>query len=127
MTVDGTYSSLNGKNSMSIKYQYKKVSDSSYSSLATLSDNVEETIDLDNNYQWDILVIISDNIGTTTYNLFLDRGMPIAFFDRKRTSVSINCFPTKDKSFEVESDVNINGKLTINDYPILYFTEEEEW
>lgn len=127
LKVDGTYSSLNGKNSMSIQYQYKKVSDSSYSSLATLSDNVEETIDLDNNYQWNILVIISDNIGTTTYNLFLDRGMPIAFFDRKRTSVSINCFPTKDKSFEVESDVNINGKLTINDYPILYFTEEEEW
>ncbi len=127
LKVDGTYSSLNGKNSMSIQYQYKKVSDSSYSSLATLSDNVEETIDLDNNYQWNILVIISDNIGTTTYNLFLDRGMPIAFFDRKRTSVSINCFPTKDKSFEVEGNVNINGKLTTNDYPILYFTEEEEW
>ena len=118
LKVDGTYSSLNGKNSMSIQYQYKKVSDSSYSSLATLSDNVEETIDLDNNYQWDILVIISDNIGTTTYNLFLDRGMPIGCFDRKRTSASINCFPSKDKSFEVEGDIKVNGTLYLNDIEI---------
>lgn len=125
LKVDGIYSSLNDKNQMLIKYQYKKVSDNNYSSLKEISDNVEETIDLDNNYQWNIVIIISDKIGSTTYNLFLDRGMPIAFFDRKRTSASINCFPTEDKSFEVDGNVKVNGTLTVNDKEVAIAENEQ--
>lgn len=125
LKADGTYSSLSNKNQMLIKYQYKKVSDNNYSSLKEISDNVEETIDLDNNYQWNVRVIISDKIGSTTYNLFLDRGMPIAFFDRKRTSASINCFPTEDKSFKVDGNVKVNGTLTVNDKEVAIAENEE--
>lgn len=119
LTVDGTYSSLNGKNTMTIQYQYKEVSATEYSKLKTISDNTKETIDLDNNYQWNIKVVIADKIGTTTYNLFLDRGMPIAFFDRLLSSVGINCFPTLKQSLEVVGSFLLNNKSIVDlIYPI---------
>lgn len=116
--VDASYSSLNSKNSITIQVQYKKVSDSNYSSLQNLSDNVQATFDLDNESQWNIKVIVKDKIGTTTYNLVLDRGIPIAYFDRLLLSVGINCIPKKSKSFElngyeiIESGSNENGIYT---------------
>lgn len=98
--VDGTCSRLNGKNVMSIQYQYKKVSDKNFSAFYDLEDNVQSTINLDNEYQWNISVVVTDKIGQTTYNLVLDRGMPIVFFDRLKNSVGINSFPKNEKSIE---------------------------
>ena len=116
LKVDGTYSSLNSKNSMTIQYQYKKVSDSSYSSLSTLSDNTQVTLDFDNEYQWNIKVLISDKIGTTTYNLVLDRGMPITYFDRVNSSVGINAMPNKGEALKVaKGNINFDGKVTVGD------------
>ena len=112
--VDGTCSSLNGKNSMTIQYKYKKVSDSSYSSLANLTDNVQETLTLDNQQQWNLVVVISDKIGQTTYNLFVDRGMPIIYYDRKKSSVGINTFPTENEALRVAGG-NINIENTGTD------------
>lgn len=100
LKVDASYSSLNGKNLIGIQYQYKKVSDKNFSAFYNLENNVQSTINLDNNYQWNISVVITDKIGQTTYNLVLDRGMPIIFFDRKKNSVGINCFPIKENSVE---------------------------
>lgn len=103
LKVDGTYSSLNGKNSMAIQYQYKKVTEKSFSPLYDLADNTQTILDLDNNYQWNVIVVVGDRIGETTYNLFVDRGMPIAFFDRLKSSMGINCFPQDTESLEVNN------------------------
>jgi hypothetical protein len=101
LKVDGTYSSLNGKNSMSIQYQYRKLTEKDFTELYNLEDNTQATLNLDNNYQWHIIVIVGDRIGETTYNLTLDRGMPIVFFDRLKSSAGINCFPTEEKTLQV--------------------------
>lgn len=106
--ADGSISSLNGKNTMNITCQYKKVSDTTYTSI-TLRDNVQSTVELDNNYQWNIRITIADKIGSTTYNVMLDRGMPIIFFDRLLSSVGINCLPTKEKSIEVGGEAEANN------------------
>lgn len=107
LKVDGSYSSLNSKNTMTIQYQYKKVSEANYSTLTTISDNVQTTLELDNNYQWNIKVLVKDKIGTTTYNLVLDRGIPIIYFDRLNSNVGINCFP--DGNYKLDIDGNTNG------------------
>ena len=100
LKVDAKYSSLNGKNAPTIQYQYKKVSETTYSSLQTIEDNTETTISLDNSYQWNILVKVSDKLGSTTYSLVLDKGTPILFVDRNLRSIGINCFPTQSGSIE---------------------------
>ena len=101
INVNAEYSSLDNNNTITIKVRYKKTTDATYGSYTTLQDEVTTTLTLDNNYAWDVQVLLEDKIGSTTYNLTLDRGIPITFFDRAKRSVGINCFPTNDGSLEV--------------------------
>lgn len=130
ITVDGSISSVNNKNTMAIKLRYKKTTVSTWSSYTTMQDNVSQVFTLDNNYAWDVQVVITDLFGSTTYNLVLSRGMPIVFFDRLKSSTGFNCFPVDDESVEVNGiPVNRNimtrslsaqiTNLTVNTYTII--------
>lgn len=108
INVNADYSSLNGKNSINITYQYKKTTDASYSDPQVLEDDETTTFDIDNTYAWNIKVTITDLLGTTTYNIFIDKGIPIVYFDRLNNSTGFNCFPKDQKSVE------INGQNIMN-------------
>ena len=110
INVNAEYSSLDNKNTISIKVREKKASDSTYGSYTTLQDDVTTTLTLDNNYAWDVQVLLEDAIGSTTYNLAIDRGIPITFFDRSKRSVGINCFPADATSLEVGGE-NIMNRI----------------
>ena len=110
INVNAEYSSLDNKNTISIKARYKKVTDTTYSSYTTLQDDVTQQFTLDNNYEWNVQIVLEDRLGTTTYNLVLNRGIPIVFFDRLKRSLGINCFPADQESLEV-NDLNILNKI----------------
>lgn len=110
INVDANYSSLDNKNVLTLKVRSKKVGESSYGAYTTLQDNVTTTLQLDNTYQWDVQVLVEDLIGSTTYNLTIDRGIPIVFFDRKRRSMGVNCFPLNDTSLEIDGTLVLNGE-----------------
>ena len=105
LLVNCTYSSLDDKNNINIQYQTKKVTDADYGALTTIDNNTNYVIELDNEFQWNVRVVTTDSVGTiVSYVLFVDKGMPLAFFDRLLNSVGINCFPSK------ANDVAVNGK-----------------
>lgn len=108
LNVDANYSSLNGKNAITITYKYKKTTDATYSSPIEIEDNVTTTFSIDNDYAWNIQVVIADLLGSTTYNIFIDKGIPIVYFDRLNNSTGFNCFPKNQKSVE------INGQDVMN-------------
>ena len=110
INVNAEYSSLDNKNTISIKTRYKKVTDTTYSSYTTLQDDVTQQFTLDNNYEWNVQVVLEDRIGTTTYNLVLNRGIPIAFFDRLKRSLGVDCFPADTESLEVGGE-NIMNRI----------------
>ena len=135
INVNADYSSLNGKNVIDIKYQYKKTTDTTYSEVENLQDNVTTTFTIDNDYAWDVKVILTDLLGTTTYNLFVDKGIPITFFDRLNNSVGVNCFPLNQKSLEVngisitpivlyDNSSGSTGNITLSDSAANYSTLE---
>lgn len=100
--ADADYASINGNNSITITYQATENNPARTVISGTLQDNVTTQVVLDNEYEWTVAITITDSLGgTVTYNVILPRGMPFIFFDRKRSSVGINCFPQKDKSLEV--------------------------
>ena len=99
--VEANYSSLDSHNVITIKTRYKKTTDANYGAYVTLTDGVTSQLTLDNNYQWDVQVLLQDSISSTTYNLTLDRGIPIVFFDRLKRSTGINCIPSNNESLEV--------------------------
>lgn len=109
ITANASYSSLNGNNTITIQYQYKKTTDGSYSTLATLTNNVQSQFEADNLYQWNVRVILTDRLGSTTYNLFLDKGMPIVYFDRLKSSTGFNCFPNGNETVETSGDIVTQG------------------
>lgn len=141
ITVDGSYSSVDGKNSLTLQVRYKKVSDTTYSSYTTVQDNVATTFQLDNNYAWDVQVLASDLFGSTTYNSVLNRGMPIVFFDNTLSSVGFNRFPTHQKSVEgvlpivlYDNSAGSDSSITLNEtaanfayLEIFYMSNDDEY
>lgn len=122
ITVDANYSSLDNQNTITIQARYKKTTDSTYSSYVTLQDDVMTTLNLDNLYEWDVQVVLTDRLGSTTYNLTLDKGMPIIYFDRLKRSVGINCFPNDDESLEItegNNQLNVGEELSKIDANII--------
>jgi hypothetical protein len=100
LNVSPTVSSLSGKNSVTISEQHKKTSESSYSTPTAVPANTDTTIQLDNHYDWNVKIIVSDRIASTTYNITVQKGMPIVYYDRLKSSTGFNCFPTRSDSVE---------------------------
>ncbi len=119
LTVNADYSSLNNKNTITIQYQIKKTTDANYGSLTTISDSVQTTFNADNTYSWNVRVILTDKIGSTTYNLFLYKGIPLMFWDRLLSSIGVNCFPSNQYSIESSGlpvdDLKYIGSQTLYD------------
>ena len=121
LLVDGSISSLDGKNTMTIQYQYKKTTDSTYSALTTIQDNVQVSFNLDNNYAWNVKVIITDILGSTTYNIFVDKGIPLIFFDRLNNATGFNCFPLNtngvwSENFPIDDVIYLGSQVLYDSY-----------
>lgn len=116
LKVAVTISSVNSKNAIqSIKYRFKKTSDSSYSSDTSINNNQAYTITKDKAYAWNFQFEIKDKFGTTTYNLTLGKGAPILFIDIKKLAVGVNCFPSS------------NNSLALNGQDVLEYEVVDTW
>lgn len=100
LNVSPTVSSLSGKNSVTIQEQHKKTSESAYSTPVNVPANTDTTIQLDNLYDWNVKIIVSDRLASTTYNITVQKGMPIVYYDRLKSSTGFNCFPSRPDSVE---------------------------
>ena len=101
--VEAVYALIGGANLLTITYNATKEGDISPSVTGTLTDNTPAVITLNNNYAWSVAVTLTDTLGgTTTYNLFVCRGIPVMFFDKNKASVGVNCYPEGDNTFEVD-------------------------
>lgn len=129
LTVDASYSSLNNKNTITIQYQIKKTTDANYGALTTISDNVQTTFNADNQYSWNVRVILTDKIGTTTYNLLLYKGIPLMFWDRLLYSIGVNCFPQNEYSIEssgllVDDVIYVGSQVLYDNYQLTTATKQ---
>ena len=118
LRVDASYSSLNGGNSITIKYRSKQAG-GAWEGFTTISNRQQYTIQLDNLYDWTVQVVIEDSLGATvTYNVPLAKGMPIVFFDALRSSMGINCFPESDDSLWVNGNEWIPQNFGYHDFDL---------
>ena len=113
LNVNANYASIGGKNEVTIKYRTKKVANSTFSIYTTIQDNTDTNFTADNEFEWNVQVNVADNLGNTTYNLILPKGIPIAYVDIKKYSFGVNCFPKFDNSLEVNG-MCLSGKVLYN-------------
>ena len=101
---DASYSYLGGHNTISISYAGTKDGDSTATVTGTLSDNVAQTVNFDSPNRCASNITITDAFGTTIYNVRLERGQPIVFFDRHRTAVGFGAFPSTNRQVILSED-----------------------
>ena len=118
LTVDGSISSVNSKNVMTIKYRYK-LSGGSYGSFVTINDNVKQTLSLDKNNSYIFNVVVTDSFGTKyDKEHTLGKGVFPLFIDTVKNSVGINALPRTNNVLEIagriiESEKEFSVPVTI--------------
>lgn len=112
LNVDGKISSVAGTNTLAITEKHRKVGDSSWSAATSVPDATDTTIQLDNLYDWEVLITVTDAFSSTQYITTVGRGIPIAFFDRKKHSLGVNGFPDADNQFYVGGSIKATGDIT---------------
>ena len=110
--VNASYTQI-GSNTLTIQTRQKQEGQSTWGAYTTLTNNTTTTITLDNEYFWDIEIVVSDAFESRTYTTTIQKGMPILFVDTKLNSVGINCFPAFENTFEVnEAPINEKHQIT---------------
>ena len=107
--VVSTISSLDGNNAVTIQYQYKATDEANYGPLTTINNSTTYTLSLDNTKAYDFRVIVSDLLGSTTYNLVQQQGLPILFIDRLRRSVGIGAIPTENNQLVADRRISLKN------------------
>jgi len=101
LTVNAQISPLDGNNEATIEYQYQEDGSAVWSELTEIADGATETINLANTSAWIIRVIVTDKLESATFDLSIAEGTPLVFFDRVKKSLSVNCLPRYENSFEL--------------------------
>lgn len=112
LMVDASYSSVSGKNQITIGYLYKQVTASSWTDGGALTDGQTVTVNLDNTKEWLVKVNLADRFGSTSYTLKVGIGIPVVFFDRLRRSLGVNCLPDQDNSI-MSSGLAIDNNIAV--------------
>lgn len=120
ITVATTVSSLNGGNSATIQYRTKKTTDTDYGGYTTIQNGVTATAVLDNQYAWNVQILITDTAGgSTTINKSVRKGIPQVFFDFLRNSVGFNTIPANDNAVEVAGSIYEGGTALSDKYILI--------
>lgn len=111
LNVNADYSSLDNKNSITIQYQYKERTGSTWSALTTIQDETTYTLSMDNTKAFDFKIIVTDRIGSSTYNAVLQLGIPIIYFDRLLNSVGVGTIPSEPNMLAVDRRLQLKNTL----------------
>lgn len=123
LTVDASVSSVNGKNTMAVSYQYKQ-SGGSYGSAVQIENKTKYTIECDKNNAYVFSITVADLFGSATKEIHLDKGKFPLFIDTEKNAVGINEFPSEGEALRVaggravfEEGIGI-GDATVADFVI---------
>lgn len=121
LTVNGTISSVNGKNAMTIKYRYM-LSGDSYGAYTVIDDAQKYTLSLDKNNSYIFNIVITDTFGATSSKEYvLGKGVFPLFIDTELNSVGINGFPTSALDLFVNGAIVAESGTTDNGNWIKYY------
>lgn len=113
LNVDGKISSLDGTNTLTITEKHRKKGEATWSTPTTVQDATDTTLNLDNLYEWEVLVTVSDAFNSAQYTMTVGKGIPLMFWDTKRSSVGVNGFPDADEQFYVGGDLKVTGEASL--------------
>ena len=120
--INATYSSVSGKNSMTVNCYYQKINDSTWTTgLSSMSLDTSKIIgsgNIDTNYSYRVKYELKDQFGTTEKIVSVGTASYIVFYRADGTGVGIGKVCERDHAFEINSnwgfyygDMNLIEKL----------------
>lgn len=113
INVTGSVASIDGHNTMTITEKHRVRGTSTWSTATTLQNGVDKTLTLSNTSEWEVMITVTDAFTSYSYTATVGKGIPLMFWDNKRSSVSVNGFPDADDQFYVGGDIKATGGLTL--------------
>lgn len=110
--VKATISAVTGS-SLTIEERHRIVN-GTWSALAGVQNDTDETIALNNQYEWEMEVHVSDAFYTIIYLKTVGKGIPIGFIDTDMNSIGFGCFPDDDDQVAVSKHIKIKPNDTDN-------------
>ena len=114
LLVNGTISTVTGS-SLAITERHKETG-GTYSQAASVPNNTDVTLTLNNAKEWVVEVTVSDAFADTVYELTAGKGIPIAFIDTDLNSMSINGFPDDYNQLYVDGSIKADGVVLPHKY-----------
>lgn len=106
LTVDGSVASVNGKNTMSISYQYKQLLAENFNEPISINDNEKYTLSCDKKSVYLFNIIVEDAFGNVfTKEVPLQEGIFVFFIETLKRAVGINAFPEDGEALRVEDGI----------------------
>lgn len=120
--INATYSSISGKNSMTVKCSYQKINDTTWTlalnSMSLDTANIIGSGGIDTNYSYRVKYELTDQFGTTEKIVSVGTASYIVFYRTDGTGVGIGKVCERDHAFEINSnwgfyygDMNLIDKL----------------
>lgn len=115
LNVDADISSVNGKNSVTIKYQYKE-QDGAYNTKKEISNRTDEVLSVSKDKNYIFKISVEDKFGSLfVKEIPLAKGVFPLFIDTEKNAVSVNDFPGEGEAFRVKGGVaNLIDGLQLN-------------
>ena len=104
LTVDASISSVNGKNTLKIWYEYAE-KDGIYSQPIEIDNNTKHTIELNKDKAYDFNIVVEDAFDYSSKQFVVDKGKFPLFIDTRRNAVGINDFPAEGEALRVAEGV----------------------
>lgn len=120
LNVDADISSVNGKNSVTIKYQYKE-QDEAYNTKREISNRTDEVLSVSKDKNYIFKISVEDKFGSLfVKEIPLGKGVFPLFIDTEKNAVSVNDFPGEGEAFRVKGGVaNLIDGLQLNGVSIV--------
>ena len=123
LTGYASYPSVEGKNSITMQYRYKEVG-GSFGAWQNMTPNVQITLSLDKEKEYEFEVKATDVFGgSTTATGKLNKGIFPLFIDTTLNSVGVNKFPEYNNSLEVggvavfDKSISAGGDISLRTTP----------
>lgn len=125
LSVSGSISSLNGRNSLqTTRYRYRQAG-GSWTTWRTLNRSVsgnnftasDVNLNLSNNLEWEIHIQVTDRVSTRDIYEDVGRGSPIMFIDENNDRLGVGKYPTRG-SLDVDGEAYFIGDLFVNEVNI---------
>ena len=104
LTVDASISSVNGKNTMKIWYEYAE-RDGIYSQPIEIANRTKYTLELDKNKAYDFNIVVEDAFDYSSNQYVVNKGKFPLFIDTQKNAVGINDFPAEGEALRVAEGV----------------------